>query len=234
MASSLESAERRRRELLSDVAHELRTPLATVEAHVEGLADGVIAPDEQAWSAMRSEMARLTRLVDDLQRVSRAEERQLDLRLERIAPHELTAAAVAASAPAYTSKGVSLTSDVGHHLPDVAVDSDRLGEVLANLLDNALRHTPSGGHVRIDGRVVDDRVELAVADTGEGIARELLQRIFERFYRADAARARSSGGSGIGLAIARALIEAHGGTITAESRGRGTGATFRIRLPIAR
>jgi two-component system sensor histidine kinase BaeS len=234
MAVSLESAERRRRELLSDVAHELRTPLATIEAHVEGLADGVIRADDQAWSAMRSEMARLARLVDDLQRVSQAEERQLDLRVQPVDPAELVGAAVNAIAPAYAAKGVALESDAPRGLPAVSVDPDRLAEVLANLLDNALRHTPTGGDVRVAARTVDHGVELTVADTGEGIASQHLARVFERFFRADAARARSTGGSGIGLAIARALVEAHGGTIIGESPGRGQGATFRIVLPAGR
>lgn len=234
MASSLESAEHRRAELLSDVAHELRTPLATLEAHIEGLADGVIATDDQAWSAMRSEMVRLARLVDDLQHVSRAEERQLDLRVARVEPADLVGAAVDASSPAYAAKGVALERDVTRDLPRISVDGDRIGEVLANLLDNALRHTPSGGRVHIGARAVNHGVELAVTDTGEGIAPEHLQRVFERFFRADAARSRSTGGSGIGLAIARALVEAHGGTITGESAGRGRGATFRIVLPVDR
>ena len=233
MAASLETAERRRRELLSDVAHELRTPLATVEAYVESLADGVLAADGEAWTAMRTETRRMGRLVDDLQRVSRAEERQLDLHIETVAPAELVVASTQSAAPAFRSKGVALERELDARLPAVAVDRDRFGEVLGNLLDNALRHTPPGGKVRVAGQAGTGTIELTIADSGDGIAPEHLERVFERFFRVDAARARAHGGSGIGLAIARAIVEAHGGTLVAESQGLGTGATFRISLPRA-
>ncbi len=233
LAESLESAERKRRELLADVAHELRTPLATIEGYVEGLADGVVAPGEEAWSALETEAQRLRRLVDDLSKVSRAEERQLDLRVEPTAPGSLVEAAVQAAAPAYSAKGVLLRSSVEPRLPPVEADRDRLSEVLANLLANALRHTPAGGEVELSAAARGGAVELAVTDSGEGIRPEHLVRVFERFYRADRSRARSSGGSGIGLTIARALIEAHGGRIEAESEGPGRGARFVVSLPTA-
>lgn len=232
MAASLDSAERRRRELLADVAHELRTPLATLEGYVEGLADGVVAPGEETWSLLRAETRRLARLVEDLGRVSRAEERQLDLRIAPTAPRALVEAAVKGAVPAYAEKRVVLETKVAPRLPAVAVDPDRLAEVLANLLGNALRHTPAGGRVELSAARRGPAVELAVSDTGEGIAPEHLGRVFERFYRADPARARASGGSGIGLAIARAIVEAHGGAIRAESAGPGRGARFVVTLPL--
>ena len=231
MAVRLETTERRRRELLSDVAHELRTPLATIDGYVEAVADGVIQPDERIWAAVRTEVGRLTRLADDLQKVSRAEERQLDLHRAPADPAALVEAAVAAAAPGFGAKNVTLEHETPSALPRVAVDGDRIGEVLSNLLENALRHTPPGGRVVISAAARTDGVELAVADSGEGIEPAHLPRIFERFYRVESARDRASGGSGIGLAIAKAIVEAHGGTISAESAGSGDGTTIRVTLP---
>ena len=234
MAGSLETAERRRRELLSDVAHELRTPLATIEGYVEGLRDGVVAPEAPTWALLATETGRLQRLVDDLQLVSRAEERQLDLRTVEVDPASLVENTVRAAAPAYEAKGVRLETTAEPRLPAVAVDTDRIGEVLANLLENALRHTPAGGRVDIRAEHRGSDIELSVSDTGEGIAPEHLERVFERFYRADPARSRATGGSGIGLTIARAIAEAHGGRLRAESDGPSRGARFVLSLPALR
>lgn len=231
MASALESAERKRRELLTDVAHELRTPLATVEGYLEGLADGVVPADRETWPLLQAETGRLRRLVDDLAKVSRAEERQLDLQSTPSKPGLLVAAAVQAAAPAYAAKGVALETKLDRRLPSVDVDPDRIAEVLANVLDNALRHTPAEGRVDVAAAGHGKQVELVVTDTGEGIAPEHLERVFERFFRADPARTRTAGGSGIGLAIARAIVEAHDGRIHAESEGLGLGARFVIALP---
>ena len=231
MAAALESAELRRRQLLSDLAHELRTPLATIEGYVEGVRDGVVPPTAETWSVLGTESARIRRLVDDLQKVSRAEERQLDLRIERLAPASIVAEVVQVASPAYAAQGVALDAAVADHLPPVAIDRDRIGEVFANLLDNALRSTPRGGRVEVTAARRRDEVELTVSDTGEGIAPEHLERVFERFYRVDRGRARQRGGSGIGLAIARALVEAHGGRIQAESDGVGKGTRFVVTFP---
>ena len=231
MATALESAERKRRELLTDVAHELRTPLATVEGYLEGLADGIVPANRATWSLLQAETGRLRRLVDDLAKVSRAEERQLDLHSTPSKPGLLVAAALRAAAPGYAVKGVALETKLDRRLPSVDVDPDRIAEVLANVLDNALRHTPTGGRVEVAAAGRGQQVELTVADTGEGIAPEHLERVFERFFRADLARTRTAGGSGIGLAIARAIVEAHGGHLHAESEGPGLGARFVITLP---
>lgn len=231
MATALESAERKRRELLSDVAHELRTPLATLEGYLEGLADGVVPASPETWSLLQAETGRLRRLVDDLAKVSRAEERQLDLHRTPSKPGLLVAAAVQTAAAAYAAKGVALETKVDRRLPSVNVDPDRIAEVLTNVLDNALRHTPTGGRVEVTAAARGERVEIVVVDTGEGIAPEHLERVFERFFRADLARTRAAGGSGIGLAIARAITEAHGGRVHAESDGPGLGARFAITLP---
>ncbi|HUH15462.1 MAG TPA: ATP-binding protein [Gaiellaceae bacterium] len=231
MAASLDASEQRRRELLSDLAHELRTPLATIDGYLEGMADGVVPASAETWEILGTETRRLRRLVDDLTALSRAEERQLALDVARVDPAALAESAVAAASPAYAAKGVRLHTEVGGPLPEIEVDRDRMAEVLANLLGNALRHTPAGGRVTVSASPAGDGVEIAVTDTGEGIAPEHLQRVFGRFYRADPARARSAGGSGIGLTIARAIVEAHDGRIRAESRGEGAGASFVVTLP---
>lgn len=234
MAEALETSEQRRRELLADLAHELRTPLATIEGYTEGLSDGVVAADRDTWQVLQAETRRLRRLVDDLNAVSRAEERQLDLNVALRRPSDLVEAAVQAAQAAYQAKGVTLASSVTRRLPQVAVDPDRFAEVFANLLANALRHTPPGGHVQVAASAADDQVRLSVTDTGQGIPPNSLERVFERFYRADPARAHTrSGGSGIGLTITRAIIHAHGGQIRAESSGPGTGTRMVITLPAA-
>lgn len=233
MAGSLSSAEQRRRRLLSDVAHELRTPLATIDAYLEGLSDGVVQPTPDTWKLLRSESARLNRLAEDVARVSRAEEHQLDLRLAREAPQQLLESAARAAAPAFAEKGVELRVESAHGAPDVQVDRDRIGEVLANLLQNALRHTSVGGTVTLAAIPDDDAAALlTVTDTGDGLERDQLEHIFERFYRTDTARSRDRGGSGIGLTISRAIAEAHGGELWAESDGHGHGSRFVLRLPL--
>lgn len=234
MAEALESMERRRHELLSDVAHELRNPVATLNGYVEGLRDGVVEPSTRTWQLLLAETARLGRLVDDLREVSRAEERQLDLHPAPIEPHLLLEVAAAAAAGAFHTQGVALRVEPGVRVPAVNVDRDRVAEVLANLLSNALRHTPPGGRVGLSAAAAGaGLVELAVTDSGEGIPPELLGRVFERFYRTDSARTRDRGGSGIGLTIARAIAEAHGGSLRAESDGEGHGARFVLTLPAA-
>ena len=232
MAASLERAEQIRRQLLADVAHELRNPLATVESYVEAMADGVLLADQENWSAIRAETSRLNRLVNDLQRVSRAEAHELDLHRGPTELVTLVEDAVKAATPAYTGKGVTLDAELSSRSGTVEVDRERIAEVLANLLANALRHTPNGGSVSVTARPGSEFAEIAITDTGEGIAPEHLDRIFERFYRVDPARSRASGGTGIGLAIVRAIVEAHGGSVTAASGGLGHGATFTIRLPL--
>lgn len=231
MAEALESSERRRQALLSDVAHELRTPLATLEGYVEGLSDGAIAPTRETWQVLANETHRLHRLVEDLSMVSRAEERQLELRPVPTPPATIVEIAVHAAQRRYAQKGVTLVAVVEPGLPVVEIDPDRLGEVLANLLDNALRHTPRGGRVEVGARQRDGQIEISVTDTGEGIEPDHLERIFERFFRTDVARSRVAGGSGIGLTIARAIVQALGGRISATSNGLGQGAGFAILLP---
>ena len=212
----------------------MRTPLATIEAHLEALEDGVRTLDEPTLAALHGGTQRLHRLAQDISAVSRAEEGQLDSRPVPTHPRVLLESAATAAQDAFDAAQVRLTVDAAGPLPDVHVDPERMGQVLANLLENALRHTPAGGAVHLTATRPDNHwVELDVTDTGEGIAPEHLPHVFERFYQADPARRRQPGssGSGIGLTISRALVEAHGGGLSAHSAGLGHGATFTIRLP---
>ena len=234
MASSLEHTERHRLELVGDVAHELRTPIATLQGYMEGLLDGVIIPSPEIWAKLHTETGRLRRLVDDLQELSRAEARQLTLVLNPVAPENIVDAAVSRVEPQFTEKGLTLTVTIPTTLPRVLADTDRAVQVLSNLLTNALRYTPAPGHVAISAMRQGAFVAFRVSDTGIGITPDNLSRVFERFYRADKSRSRALGGSGIGLTIAKALVEAMGGRITAESAGPDQGSTFTFTLPIAR
>jgi signal transduction histidine kinase len=234
MAAALEATEQRRSELIGDVAHELRTPLATLRGYLEGLRDGVVDPSEQTWARLHEETGRLQRLVDDLQELSRAEARQLSLQPRRLGLVELVHTAVKRVEAAYADKGVALETDVPPGLADAYADGDRAMQVLSNLLANALRYTDAGRTVRIAAVPASlGQVALSVSDTGAGIPAEHLPRIFDRFYRVDKSRTRALGGSGVGLTIARALVEAMGGRIWAASPGVGRGASFTFTLPVA-
>ncbi len=232
MAEKLAGVEATRRRLLTDLAHEIRTPLASMEICVESLEDGAIEPGPEAWGILSGQIERISRLADDIGQVSAAEEGRLDLARRPVQAHELAAAAILAARDGYERKGVQLTLPSGDD-QDPLVDADpaRIGQVLGNLLSNALRHTPAGGGVEMSVGADRDLVLIRVSDTGEGIAPEHLPHVFERFYRADTARDREHGGTGIGLAISRAIARAHGGDLTATSAGPGAGATFILRLP---
>ncbi|QIK75761.1 MULTISPECIES: sensor histidine kinase [Nocardioides] len=232
LAGRLEATESTRRQMLADLAHEMRTPLATIDAHLEALEDGVRHLDSDTVTVLRSSTHRLRRLAEDIGAVSHAEEGDLRLDPRSVDATEVAATAVDAARDRYEAKGVRFDVDL-HPAGRVDVDPDRIGQVLGNLIDNALRHTPAGGRVTVSCRRVDDWVEYAVADTGDGIAAEHLPHLFDRFYRVDTARDRHHGGSGIGLAIAKALIEAHRGGISATSAGPGHGSTFTVRIPAA-
>jgi two-component system sensor histidine kinase BaeS len=233
MAAAIQATEATRRRLLADVAHELRTPLATLDAYLEALADGVRTPSQETWDVLAGQTARLRRLVDDIALVSRAEERRLPLHRVPVTPNDLVTAAVTAARPGYDAAGVHLATRLADGLPRLPADPDRMAQVFAGLLANALRHTPPGGTVTAATETAGQAVRIAITDTGEGIAPEHLPHVFERSYRADTARDRAHGGSGLGLAIARALVIAHGGTLTAASDGPGTGASFTVTPPAA-
>lgn len=232
MATRLQDGERLRGRLLADVAHEVRTPVATITAYLEALEDGLQALDPATVALLRDQATRLTRLSEDLAAVTRAESGDLALDLRPTDPGELVAAALSAARERAIARGVELSQDVAGGLPAVVVDRLRLAQVLDNLVANALRHTPAGGTVTLSAyQGPAAGVRISVTDTGEGIAAEHLPHVFERFYRADTARDRARGGSGIGLAICQALVHAHGGTITAASAGPGAGSTFTLTLP---
>jgi signal transduction histidine kinase len=235
MAARLGTVEVTRRRLLADLAHEMRTPVATLDGYLGALEDGVVAVTPETLAMLRAQTARLARLADDVTAVSRAEEHQLELHPEPTDPAALVRAAVDAARERFVASGIELIAQADPGLPAVQVDRDRLGQVLANLLDNAQRHEAAGGRVTVSAAVADGgrRVSIAVADTGDGIPSEHLPHVFERFYRVDRARDRRHGGSGIGLAIVKALTEAHGGTVTAASPGPGKGTTMTITLPAA-
>ncbi|RYV49690.1 sensor histidine kinase [Pengzhenrongella frigida] len=236
MAGRLAETESTRRRLIGDLAHELRTPLASLEATVEAVIDGVLPADVVTLDTLVDQTARLQHLVADMAAVSRAEERQLDLRPRVVEVASLASDAVLAATARFVAAGVRLELDIVGEPSKVRVDPQRIAEVLANLLDNALRHTPAGREVRVvvgpQRDTADDGVAmLKVTDTGGGFDPSDAERIFERFYRTDSSRTRTTAGTGIGLTIARAIVEAHDGTLTATSGGPGAGATFLIRLP---
>jgi signal transduction histidine kinase len=228
MAERLEANEEQRRNLLADVAHELRTPLSVIRAHVEGMADGIYEPNADHLALIADETSVMGRLLDDLQLLSNAEAGALRLHRERVEPRELLSSAEATFRAQAAEAGVTLVVDVEEDLPVVDVDPIRIGEVVANLVSNALRHTPTGGTITIAAAREGDDVAFSVTDTGEGIPADELGHVFVRF-----ARSAESGGSGLGLAIAKSLVQAHGGSISAQSEpGNGTSISFV--LPTAR
>ncbi|MGQ1795820.1 sensor histidine kinase [Kocuria oceani] len=232
MATRLQRTEDTRRRMLSDLAHEMRTPISVLSVYCEALQDGVTHWDEVTGALMTDQLARLTRLVEDIHDVSRAEEGRIELDRAPQPVEDLLHTTVEAHRKAYAAKGVNLVLDVGEPAGVVEIDRQRMGQVLGNLLTNALRHTPPGGTVTVRATARGpQRLDLVVADTGDGIPAEHLSQVFERFWRGDTARDRDHGGSGIGLTISRALVEAHGGTLSATSPGPGAGSVFTVELP---
>ena len=231
MAARLDQDDALRRRLMGDVAHELRTPVATISAYLDALEDGVESLTPETVEVLRTQASRLSRLATDLAAVTQAESGALRLERALVAPGALVDAARSATLGAASDAGLTLSAGAPADLPEVLVDADRIGQVLGNLLENAIRHTSPGGTVTLTAAGNGGGARFTVADTGEGIAAEHLPHVFERFYRVDTARDRGHGGSGIGLAIARALVEAHGGTIAAHSDGAGRGSRFVVDLP---
>ena len=232
MASDLERAERLRRNMVADAAHELRTPLSNIRGYLEAIRDGVKEPDADTMRTLDEEAPLLSRLVDDLQELSLAEagELKLDCQAEDII--KLITQTAASVQPQAATKGVSVANDLPARLPPVNIDYSRVSQVLRNLLENAIAHTGDGGNIMLSASRQDDRVEVSVTDTGEGIPAEDLPNIFERFYRVDQSRTRATGGSGLGLTIAKRLVEAHGGQIEAQSEP-GKGSRFSFTLPVS-
>lgn len=233
MVDALEQGETLRRNLLADVSHELRTPLSVLQGNLRALLDGVYQTEPAEIARLYDQTRLLSRLVEDLHELARAEARQLSLNLQSVSVRDLVQPVVATFAPAAEEATINLEADVPEDLPPVQVDPTRMTQVLNNLLSNALRHTPPGGAISIGCDTDGNHICLSVQDTGEGISPEDLPRVFDRFYRADPARNRATGGAGLGLAIARAIVEMHGGRIWAESDGiAGHGSRFVVELPI--
>lgn len=231
MAASLEDVEQRRRELVGDLTHELRTPLTVVRGYLEELAEGGLEPSAEIYQQLARETRRLERLVNDLQELSKAEAGYLATSMQPVNLRPLLESLVQKFSDQILESGPVLKLDCPPQLPLVLADVDRTEQVLVNLLGNAVRYTDSGS-ITVRVWTVPSKLWLAVVDTGIGIAPENLPHVFERFWRADRSRSRHSGGTGIGLAISRRLIELQGGHIYAESR-LGSGSVFRFFLPLA-
>ena len=230
MAEALQDAERQRRSLVADVAHELRTPLANIQGHVEAIQDGLIPADDAALETLHRQAGYLTRLVNDLRLLAQSEARELRLDMGPAAADELVERVAASFRPRAEAGAVRLVTEVAPGLPPLNIDRLRIEQALGNLTDNALGHTPAGGTVAIAAVRHGQGVRITVSDTGAGIPAEALPYVFDRLYRVDPSRDRATGGAGLGLTIARQLVKAHGGDIWAESVP-GAGSRFGFDLP---
>lgn len=233
MAEKLEKVESMRRQLIGDVSHELRTPLTAIKGSMEGLMDGVLPENDETYMGIYREADRLQRLVNDLQELSRVEAGAYELDLHPVDLLVVISAVVKRLELQFKEKGVLLEVDVPDDLPSIQADEDRIGQVLLNLVGNALQFTPSGGSVVVSAAQRNKEIKISVSDTGIGISPEDIENIFTRFYRVDKSRSRAGGGSGIGLTISKYLVEAHGGRIWVESAGLDRGSTFTFSLPSA-
>lgn len=232
MSAELTQSNQARRQMTADIAHELRNPLMVMTGYIEALRDGVLRPSPERFDMMYEEAQHLQRLVADLRTLSLADAGELALMPQVVEPSVLLARAAESYTPAAQKAGISLVVAPGDAVPDVEVDVERMVQVLANLLTNALRHTPAGGTVTLGTHSERGGAAITVADTGEGIAPAVLPRVFDRFYRADKARSQSGDESGLGLAIVKSIITSHGGTVDVTSE-LGKGTTFTVHLPAA-
>jgi signal transduction histidine kinase len=233
MAQARAAAEELRRRMVGDVAHELRTPLTNLKAQLEAIEDGLLPASRETLASLQEEAELLARLVDDLQELALAEAGQLKLEIAEVPLDEAARAAIAALKSSADAAGVGLESAVGADLPPARADRKRVGQILRNLLSNAITHSPRGGTVRVGARQNGSAVEIGVHDQGPGIAPEHVPRIFERFYRVDPSRSRSTGGAGLGLAIVRELARSQGGDVRVETEP-GRSSSFYVTLPISR
>ena len=231
MSSDLARSLNLRRQMTADIAHELRTPISIILGHAEAVHDGVLPASSETFEIIREEAERLEHLVDDLRTLSMADAGELKLSIRPYSPQKLLHDAQKIYSHQAKQKKVSIHTKVEPDLPNAEVDPERMKEVLGNIIDNALRYTPENGQINLSAGRVNDRIELRVRDSGPGVAPDELDRIFERFYRTEASRARNEGGSGLGFAIAKSLVEKHNGRIWAESQP-GEGLTVVIQLPV--
>lgn len=231
MAESLEQSEDVKRQMIADVAHELRTPISVVRSGLEGLMDDVLEPTPENFAALHTKTLLVARLVDDLQELAMADAGRLSIHTEPIDLNELLNHIQTTIEVQFEEQEIELVIDVPQTLPSLHADFQRLEQVFLNLLSNASRYTPRGGNIRINAFQAEDPnfIHISVCDTGPGFSQEDLDHLFDRFYRADKSRSRQSGGSGLGLAIVKALIDAHGGHIWAENAVDG-GACFHFTL----
>lgn len=232
MSTDLAKANELRRQMTADIAHELRTPLTVMAGYIEALRDGVLKPTPARFDAMNLEAQQLKRLVEDLRTLSLADAGELPLTRQATDPYALLERVATAFSHRAGQENIALRISADDSLPEIRVDPERLVQVLENLVSNALRHTEGGGEIKLSARATDEAVWLAVQDSGRGIAPDVLPHVFDRFYRGDDARSDEGGESGLGLAIAKSIVEAHGGGISASSPGIDQGATFTIRLPL--
>jgi signal transduction histidine kinase len=231
MIARLKRARDQRRQMTADIAHELRTPLSLILGHTEAMSDGILPPTPETLNIIYDEAQRLTRLVDDLRTLSLSEAGEISHTPRPLAPAALLADLGEMYRSQAAQQSITLEMYIASDLPEIHADPDRIGQVLRNLLENALRFTPAGGQVKLSAGRVAEGVEFRVQDSGPGISAADLPNIFERFYRGDKARNRQDGGSGLGLAIARSLVELHCGKIWVESEP-GQGAVFVVWLPL--
>jgi signal transduction histidine kinase len=231
MAESLSQVEKLRQNMVTDIAHELRTPLSVMRGHLEAILDGVFEPSDENISSIHQETVLLSRLVDDLQELALAEAGELKIEREPTDLASLIERTLTGVAARARAESVTVVTDIPTDLPPLNVDSQRIGQVLYNLLDNALQYSPQQGTVSVKARQREKAIQVDVTDQGPGLAPEELSLVFERFYRGDKARSRKTGGAGLGLAIVKQLVEAHGGRVWAES-DKGKGATFSFTLPL--
>ncbi|MBI3165611.1 MAG: HAMP domain-containing protein [Chloroflexi bacterium] len=235
MASHLEQVETMRRQLIGDVTHELRTPLTSIKGYMEGLVDGVLPANAETFNQIHHEADRLSRLVDDLQELSRVESKAYSLDVRSVSVSSLVQTTLKRLSPQATAKRITLRSNLPADLSLIHADEDRITQVLVNLTANAIQYTPEDGEVTLSAARHGDEIHISVKDTGIGIPQEHLANIFTRFYRVDKSRSRNAGGgSGIGLTIARHIVEAHGGKIWVQSGGEGKGSTFSFSLKAGR
>jgi two-component system, OmpR family, sensor histidine kinase BaeS len=230
MSTELSRNVNTRKQMTADIAHELRTPLSLILGHAEAVHDGVLPPTSENFEIIREEAARLEHLVNDLRILSLADAGELTINLQTIEPQRLLQEVTSLYQYQTQRKNVTLELDIASPLATIEVDPGRMTQVLTNILDNALRHTPEGGRIILAAKQVQDQIEISIQDSGTGITREEVGRIFDRFYRTDPSRQREDGGSGLGLAIAKSIVQVHRGQLSAESEV-GNGLKIIITLP---
>jgi len=231
MSAALDRSQRLRRQMTADIAHELRTPLSIIVGHLDAVDEGVLPADTKTIDIMRDEAMHLSHMIEDLRTLSLADAGELPLARSPVEPGALVQRSATAHRPSAQAAGIELSVDLEPALPaTMDLDPDRMTQVLGNLLDNALLHTPKGGRILLSAKLAAEGVEIRVCDSGPGIPQAELELVFERLYRSDRSRQRNAGGSGLGLAIAKSIVEAHGGTIRAES-APGEGTTIVVTLP---